>query len=61
MKTHTSYVEQIAGKLAADNAINLSDEELKRCLFGCVCPWVLTMAVKFRDDGTLTFDMVTNA
>ena len=61
MKAYSTHIEQIAGKLAADNADNLSGAELERCLSGCVCPWVLTMAIKFRDDGVLTFDMVRGA
>jgi L-amino acid N-acyltransferase YncA len=41
--------EKIIGKLKAENAINLSDAEIERCLSGCVAPWICKKAKLFRN------------
>jgi hypothetical protein len=46
--------EKIIGKLKAENAINLSDAEIERCLSGCVAPWICKKAKLFRNTKFIT-------
>lgn len=48
------YLEDIKSKLIVEDAINLSDKEIQRCLGDCVCGhWLVPMAKKYREDGLL--------
>ncbi|WP_165907808.1 hypothetical protein [Hydrogenispora ethanolica] len=48
------HLEAIKCRLIAENAKDLSDNELYRCLSGCVgAHMLIPLAIKYRDDGYL--------
>lgn len=52
------YLDQIKSKLAVEEAANLTDLEIQRCLGDCVCGhWLVPMAKKYRDAGELTMEV----
>ena len=56
------YKKEIRGRLRAEYARSLSDEELKRCLKDCVWGHILIpLAKKYRDNGDLSVnDIILN-
>lgn len=45
---------EIIGKMAAENAVDLSDTEIDRILTPCGAPWLPRIAKMFRDCGFIT-------
>jgi hypothetical protein len=56
-KYFTKYRADIIGRMVAERAESLSDEEIKRCFADCVCGcWLAPVAMHARDLGMFTLD-----